>query len=144
MSDKEDKKTKKRQHRKVKKPVEIQKPVDKNKKDRKGEKRDAEMDKLQYQQYACVIRSGEISQDALARIIKHDASSGWAYTPGGLARKKVLKHCKAGKIKVAKLLDVEGDALYGNGWPLPLSFKEETCCARAASAGGMCACRCHV
>lgn len=80
------------------------------------------MDKLQYEQYSDVIQAGDISLDALKRIIKHDASSGWSKTPAGLARTAVLKDCIDGLIQPAKLYDEEGDILYGHRWPLPLTF----------------------
>ena len=57
------------------------------------------MDNEQYEQYSDVIKSGHISLDALKRIIRHDSTSGWASTPRGLARKKVLQDCLDEKIK---------------------------------------------
>ena len=91
------------------------------------------MDALQYEQYCYVIKNGTLSLDALKRIIKHDHVSGWSSTPGGLARIKVAEDCDKGLIAVGKLMDDKGDYLYGNGWPLPLTFvdknvKEERCC----------------
>ena len=80
------------------------------------------MDTLQYEQYSSVLVSGELSLDALKRIIKHDTASGWSNTSGGLARTKVLEDCENGKIKPQKLYDKKGDMLYGNQWPLPLNF----------------------
>lgn len=79
--------------------------------------------KLQYEQYRSVIESGQLSLDALKRIIKHDRASGWTNTPGGLARIKVAKDCESEIIKVGKYDDEVGDYLYGVGWPLPLEFK---------------------
>lgn len=43
------------------------------------------MDILQYEQYCSVLASGQLSLDALRRIIRHDKASGWENTPGGLA-----------------------------------------------------------
>ena len=81
------------------------------------------MDQLQYEQYSSVLQSGQLSLDALKRIIKHDGVSGWSKTPGGLARISVLEDCLKRKIIPQKLFDERGDALYGNNWPLPLSFR---------------------
>lgn len=82
------------------------------------------MDPLQYEQYASVIMSGDISLDALKRIIRHDDAHGWGEDkdPGSLARRAVLADCERGKIKPHKLYDEKGDMLYGNDWPLPISF----------------------
>lgn len=78
-------------------------------------------DTLQYEQYADVLQLGYLSVDALSRIVKHDDSHG-DYDAGALARKKVLEDARSGKIPVVKLEDEPGDALYGNSWPLPLTF----------------------
>ena len=83
------------------------------------------MDMLQYEQYSSVIKSGNLSLDGLKRIIKHDAVSNWSNTSGGQARIKVLHDCQNGIIKPFKLFDELGDYLYGNSWPLPLSFKKK-------------------
>ena len=80
------------------------------------------MDDLQYEQYSSVVSSGAISLEALKRIVAHDRASGWDRTPGGLARKKVVKDCLAGTIDY-KLKDKKGDLLYGVKWPLPLNFE---------------------
>ncbi|SNW62630.1 Hypothetical protein ORPV_726 [Orpheovirus IHUMI-LCC2] len=78
-------------------------------------------DTLQYKQYCDVLQSGHLSLDALSRIVKHDDTHG-DYDAEALARKKVLEDGRNGKIVVAKLKDEPGDALYGNSWPLPLTF----------------------
>lgn len=84
------------------------------------------MDLLEYEQYTCVIRNGQLSADALYRIIKHDKSSEWEDTPGGLARIAVAKDIASGILIPKKLLDEEGDYLYGNKWPLPLTFEKRS------------------
>lgn len=84
------------------------------------------MDQLQYEQYSDVIQYGSLSLDALKRIIKHDAVSGWSNTPGGLARIRILEECDSGLMKPFKLLDERGDRLYGNSWPLPLQFSRRS------------------
>lgn len=60
------------------------------------------MDKLQYEQYRSVIESGQLSLDALHRIIRHDRSSDWEETPGGLARIKVARDYKIKDINVLR------------------------------------------
>jgi len=80
------------------------------------------MDQCEYQQYCSIIESGELSLDALKRIIKHDAISGWENTSGGLSRIQVLKDCLDCKINY-KLNDEESDVLYGVNWPMPWLFK---------------------
>lgn len=58
------------------------------------------MDELQYEQYSSIIKSGQLSLDALERIIKHDIISGWKTTPGELSRIQIAKDCDQGKINV--------------------------------------------
>ena len=82
------------------------------------------MDNFQYENYKMVIESGQISLDALNRIIRHERISGWSNTMGAKARIKVLNDCLEGKIKIKKNEDEMGDVLYGINWPLPLNFKK--------------------
>ena len=77
---------------------------------------------LQVEQYTSVLLSGQLSLDALRRIIRHDTASGWTNTPGGMARRRVLADCNSGIITGYKEMDQVGDRLYGDQWPLPLSF----------------------
>jgi hypothetical protein len=56
------------------------------------------MDRLQYEQYSSVIQSGNLSLDALKRIINHDKVSGWSKTPSGQARLTVLEDIHRGQI----------------------------------------------
>ena len=86
------------------------------------EEKNEPIDELQFMQYASVITTGQLSLDALKRIIKHDSASRWSKTGGGKARIAVAKACDEGKLEAKKLMDEPGDPLYGNGWPLPLSF----------------------
>ncbi len=83
------------------------------------------MDELQYEQYRSVIESGQLSLDALERIIICDKASGREETPGGLARIEVVRDCDRGEISVKKLYDERGDYLYGNSSPSPLLFKRK-------------------
>jgi hypothetical protein len=82
------------------------------------------MDPIQYEQYRSALESGQLSVDALKRIIKHDQSHGWMYNSGCLARLKVLDECEKFKIPYKKYLDKKGDALYGVRYPLPLTFEQ--------------------
>lgn len=79
------------------------------------------MDHLQYEQYVSVLKKRQLSLDALKRIIKHDQSHGYN-DPKAMARNKVLEDCLNSKITSYKLYDDKEDVLYGNKWPLPLTF----------------------
>lgn len=80
-------------------------------------------DKLQYEQYACVLASGQLSLDGLSRIVMHDESHEWDDS-NALARRKVLEDAKNNIISVKKLEDEQGDLVYGVKWPLPLEFSD--------------------
>lgn len=82
------------------------------------------MDNLVYEKYKCVIESGELSLDALKRIVKHDLAHGWNVNADCKARMKLLEDCEKGLIKTKKVYDEKGDPLYGISWPLPLHFTD--------------------
>lgn len=96
------------------------------------------MDNIQYEQYTSVILSGQLSLDALNRIIRHDKANGWNTTPGGLARIQVRDDCISGKISLYKLHDEKGDMLYGNMWPLPPEFVANICIGELDTMTNVC------
>jgi hypothetical protein len=77
-----------------------------------------------YSQYSDVLSSGSLSLNALQRIIRHDACSGWNNTIDGLTRIRVYEDCMNGNLPFKKTEDDPGDALYGVSSPLPLIFPQ--------------------
>lgn len=72
-----------------------------------------------YSRYRQALESGEISLDALWRIIRHDETASWAGNINSWGRKLLFNQALAGEVNYAKPNDSPGDLLYKNGWPLP-------------------------
>ncbi len=60
------------------------------------------VDSLTYAQYASVLKSGLLSLDALARIIRHDRASDWTESNESAARVAALQDCQIGKLPYKK------------------------------------------
>lgn len=87
-----------------------------------NETEDGLIDEQQYEQYKDVLIQGDISLDALRRMVKHDISH-QKVDPATRARAMVLRDADNGGIPYKKEHDEVGDLLYGVKWPVPMHFR---------------------